>query len=185
MITKASREHINRIAAIYESIHDLEEAGGASIGWIRSVYPTRETAEDAFRRGDLFVQIEDGQVVGAAVINQIQPDSYRQGKWTCHAPDDRIMVLHTLVTDPHYMRRGFGRVFVAFYEQFARKQECFLLRMDTNARNRTARQMYAGLGYTEVDIVPCDFNGIPDIRLVLLQKVLRPGSAAGADLVTE
>lgn len=172
MIIKASREHIDAIAAIYESIHDMEEAGRAEIGWIRTIYPTRETAVAALARGDLFVQVDGGTVVGAAIINQIQPDSYRDGKWTVPADDARIMVLHTLVTDPQHMGHGHGRAFVAFYEQYAMEHGCPVLRMDTNARNRTARRMYAGLGYTEVDIVPCAFNGIPDVQLVLLQKVL-------------
>lgn len=35
-----------------------------------------------------------------------------------------------------------------------------------------ARSLYAGLGYQEVGIVSCDFNGIPGIRLVCLEKLL-------------
>ena len=44
--------------------------------------------------------------------------------------------------------------------------------MDTNAKNRKARAMYKKLGYEEIDIVPCVFNGIPDVQLVCLEKVL-------------
>ena len=34
------------------------------------------------------------------------------------------------------------------------------------------RALYRKLGYTETGIVPCDFNGIEGIRLVLLEKPL-------------
>lgn len=44
------------------------------------------------------------------------------------------------------------------------------LRMDTNMINQRARKMYHNLGYQEVDIVPCVFNGIPDVQLVCLEK---------------
>lgn len=44
--------------------------------------------------------------------------------------------------------------------------------MDTNAKNLRARAMYAALGYRETDIVPCVFNGIPDVMLVHLEKKL-------------
>ena len=44
--------------------------------------------------------------------------------------------------------------------------------MDTNARNLTARQLYAKLGYREIAIVPTVFNGIPGVDLVLLEKHL-------------
>ena len=44
--------------------------------------------------------------------------------------------------------------------------------MDTNAVNTAARTLYKKLGYTEVGIVPCVFNGIPDVKLVCLEKLL-------------
>ena len=46
------------------------------------------------------------------------------------------------------------------------------LRMDTNARNANARALYRKLGYREADIVPCVFNGIEGVQLVLLEKKL-------------
>ena len=42
--------------------------------------------------------------------------------------------------------------------------------MDTNAKNIGARRFYEKLGYTEVGIVPCVFNGIAGVELVLLEK---------------
>lgn len=59
-----------------------------------------------------------------------------------------------------------------FYEEYARAHGCAYLRMDTNARNAAARRLYVRMGYHEADIVPCDFNGIPGIQLVLLEKRL-------------
>ena len=34
------------------------------------------------------------------------------------------------------------------------------------------RRLYQKLGYAEPDIVPCIFNGIPNVQLVLLEKKL-------------
>ena len=47
MFRKATVADIDRIAQIYEEIHTEEEAGRATIGWIRGVYPVRKTAESA------------------------------------------------------------------------------------------------------------------------------------------
>ena len=54
----------------------------------------------------------------------------------------------------------------------ARENGCTVLRMDTNAKNAAARRLYQKLGYAESDIVPCIFNGIPNVQLVLLEKKL-------------
>ena len=82
------------------------------------------------------------------------------------------MVLHTLVVDPAFAGRGCGKQFVAFYEEHSRACGCPYLRMDTNAKNAAARRLYSRLGYWEAGIVPCAFNGIPDVQLVCLEKKL-------------
>lgn len=171
-IRKALSSDLDSIEAIYDHIHDYEESGAVTIGWIRGIYPIRKTAEDALAREDLFVMEDNNNVVATAIINQIQVPEYHNACWQYPAGDDEIMVLHTLIVDPLYSGRGYGKVFVSFYENFAREHNCPELRMDTNARNTIARRMYLHLGYTEADIVPCVFNGIPDVQLVCLEKHL-------------
>ena len=171
-IRKASVNDISAVSAIYEQIHTEEEAGRASIGWVRGVYPTADTATNAVFRGDLFVMTEGDAVVGAAIINQAQCDGYETGAWQYPARDDEVMVLHTLVISPLAAGRGYGRAFVSYYEDYARAAGCRYLRMDTNERNARARAMYKKLGYSEIGVIPTVFNGIPGVSLVLLEKAL-------------
>ena len=44
------------------------------------------------------------------------------------------------------------------------------LRFDTNEKNTVARSFYNKIGYRETGIVPCVFNGIPNVKLVLFEK---------------
>ena len=68
--------------------------------------------------------------------------------------------------------RGLGTAFVGYYERYARENGCRYLRIDTNERNARARALYHRLGYREIGVAPCTFNGLEDIRLVLLEKTL-------------
>ena len=172
MIRKATQDDIPAIAAIYERIHDREEAGAGATGWKRGIYPTEATARAALNAGDLFVDERGGRIAAAARINREQVPEYALARWQCAAPADKIMVLHTLTVDPDAAGQGVGTGFVAFYEQYARAHGCFCLRMDTNEINAPARALYRRLGYREADIVPCDFNGVGKIRLVCLEKRL-------------
>lgn len=176
MIRKAALADIDAITSIYDHIHTAEESGEAAVGWIRGVYPERETALAALARGDLFVQTDEVRgesvVVGTAILNQEQVDVYEGASWKYDVPADRVMVLHTLVIDPFVKGRGYGREFAEYYEQYALEKGCHYLRIDTNAKNTAARAFYKKLGYEEIDIVPCEFNGIPDVKLVLLEKRL-------------
>lgn len=172
-IRKAVRPDIPQVAAIYDRILTEEEQGRAAVGWIRGVYPTERTARDALEAGTLFVLERDGAIAAAAKLDQNQVPEYADAPW--RYPDvspEQVMVLHTLVVDPAFAGKGCGTRFVAFYEQYALEHGCPYLRMDTNAKNAAARRLYGRLGYWEAGIVPCVFNGIPDVQLVCLEKKL-------------
>ena len=170
---KAALSDLDRIAEIYSEIHDEEEAGRTTIGWVRAIYPTRATAEIAIDRGIMYVCESNGRVVAAAKIDQEQVPEYVGAAWSHDAPDDKILVLHALVVSPREAGRGIGSAFVRFYEDCARERGCPYLRMDTNERNSAARALYKKLGYREAGIVSCVFNGIPGVRLVCLEKTLK------------
>ena len=169
---KAEMKDLDRIAEIYSRIHDEEESGRATIGWIRSIYPTRATAETAIRKGTMFVEEVDGHIVAAAKVDQEQVPEYADAAWTTDAPGEKVLVLHALVVDPDEAGRGRATAFVRFYEDRARAHGFPFLRMDTNERNAAARALYRKLSYQEIGIVSCVFNGIPGVRLVCLEKTL-------------
>lgn len=172
-IRKAVLEDIPQVEAIYHRILTQEERGETTVGWIRGVYPTRQTALDALEAGTLFVLEQEGAVAAAAKIDQNQVPEYADASWRYpDAPAEQVMVLHTLVVDPAQAGRGCGSEFVRFYEGYARDYGCPYLRMDTNVKNTAARRLYARLGYWEAGVVSCVFNGIPDVRLVCLEKKL-------------
>ena len=147
MFRQATLSDLEQIAAIYDHIHTEEEAGRATVGWVRGVYPTRQTALDAIQAGDMFVAEENGRLVATAKINQEQVPEYAEAAWTQDAPPEQVMVLHTLVVDPQAKGRGYGSRFVDFYESYALEHGCRYLRMDTNERNASARALYRNLGY--------------------------------------
>ncbi len=171
-IRKAVAEDLDEIAKIYEEVHDAEEAGITTTGWIRGIYPIRPVAEEALARGDLYVMTHDGKVIGTAVINQIQVDVYEGAAWRYPAEDGDVLVLHTLVISPSVARKGYGRAFVEYYEDQARQRGISYLRIDTNVRNTGARKLYAGMGFEERDVKQCRFNGLEGIQLLLLEKKL-------------
>ncbi len=172
LFRKATIDDLDRISEIYNEIHTEIEEGRCSTGWVRTIYPTRKSAEESILKGDMFVEEDEDVITAAAKINQEQVDVYADAAWSEQVPDEKVMVLHTLVVSPKIKGKGYGTAFVDFYENYARENGCTYLRMDTNGYNTAARTLYKKLGYIEVSIVPCVFNGIPDVPLVCLEKKL-------------
>lgn len=173
-VRKAKFEDISQVVKIYDDILKSEEEGKEKIGWIRGVYPTETTALEALKAEELFVMTQNEIVVAAARINQTQVPEYKNASWKYNNIEpNQVMVLHTLVVNPNFKGKGYGSAFVKFYEDYAKENNCLYLRMDTNAKNIVARKLYKNLGYLEVGIVPCIFNGIPNVQLVCLEKMLK------------
>ncbi len=170
---KATDTDIEAICEIYSDIFTEIEAGRLTTGWVRGTYPSESTVRQALDRGDMFVAVDNGRTVGSAIINRIQLDVYENAPWEYREPDSKVMVLHTLAISPRCLSLGYGTAFVDFYEKYALENGCDELRMDTNALNTRARRLYLRLGYTEIDTVHCQFNGISSTDLVLLEKHLK------------
>ncbi len=171
-IRRAVEEDIPAVTAIYDAVLREEELGNYTIGWIRGVYPTEDTAKTSVKQKDLFVLEEDGRVIASARINHDQMPAYASVPWSVDVPDEQVMVMHTLTTDPAMNGHGAGAHFLRFYENYSLQNGSHVLRIDTNARNKNARSIYASAGYTECGIIPCEFNGIPGVELVCMEKVL-------------
>ena len=172
IVRKGTQSDIKAVTVLYEKVHTAEEKGETLTGWKRGIYPTKATVEAALSRDDLFVMEEDGKIVAVGVLNKIQVDVYESAPWKYPADDSEVMVMHTLAVDPERKRRGYGRSFVKFYENYAIENNCPYLRIDTNEINLYARKLYKSMGYEEIATVPCVFNGLEGVGLVLLEKYL-------------
>ena len=169
-IRPAKEKDLASVSRIYQYICRQEGIGAIHTGWQESVYPTAETARAAFDADELFVCEENGEILASAILNQRQPEAYAQGDWRYPADAEEVMVLHTLAVDPAFSHQGIGKTFVRFFEQYAKDNGSTVLRLDTNVINQTARSLYASLGYREAGKIPCLFNGIPSVTLILLEK---------------
>ena len=172
MIRKATKDDLDAVENLYGRMHDAQEAGLICTNWKRGIYPARITAVSALEQDALFIMEENSRIIGSAIINRHQLDIYAGAPWQHDVPADQVCVMHTMMILPAESGRGHAREFLAFYEQYALEHGCRELRLDTSEINTPARAMYKKHGYREIGIAPTDLNGIPDIRLVMLEKYI-------------
>lgn len=170
MIRKAVGSDIQGVVQIYDEILNLEAARKGKTGWVKGIFPSEKSAMAALEDDELYVMEQEGKIVASARINHTQVPAYAKAQWNCTAPDEEIMVMHTLSIAPEESRKGYATAFVKYCEALAAEKGCKSLRMDANEINTPARNLYTKLGYKEAGIVFCNFNGIKDVRLVCMEK---------------
>ncbi len=135
------------VRAFYHSLIDGIRDLPYGAGWIKDVYPAPDFLEKSIRDGDLYIAEEDGEIVGAMVLNHESNEGYRKFQWPTEAEDNEVTVIHGLGVHPSHGRKGYARQMVKFAIEHARKNRQKAIRLDVLKGNLPAERLYASLGF--------------------------------------
>ena len=172
MLRKATAADIGAIEASYNEVFDREAETGSTTGWIRGVYPTRETIERGVNAGTMYVYYIGEKLAASVILNSYQPAEYYDIPWEYPARDEDVLVIHTLVVSPGMSGRGVGSLMVAFAEGLAFGQGKAVVRLDTNVTNIPAQRLYSKLGFRLAGKHHALHEGTLDTELVYMEHLL-------------
>lgn len=138
---------LDSLARLYDDLNDHLAASTNYPGWIKGVYPIREDAADGIDAGCLFVAMAEGKITGSIILRRSQEAAYAAGGWQAPLDDSDVLVIHTFVVAPEYLRHGVGRKMLAFAAQYAMEVNCKALRLDVYEKNLPAIALYEKCGY--------------------------------------
>jgi len=149
-IVPAAEHDIDRVMTLVAAcIADMRTAG---IEQWDDVYPDRQTMLQDAREGALFLaSLDSAPLVGTLVVNSVQSPEYLDVPW--QIAGERIAVVHRLMIDPRYQRRGFARELMRFAEERAAALGCDCVRLDAYSKNPGALELYRRLGYHDAGSV--------------------------------
>ena len=147
MIRKATENDITAIAMLYDSVIDYQSKNGGYMSWIKNVYPTRKTADDALLLDTLYVYEADGKIAGSVIFDCIQPTEYNAIAWKTALDSRDALIIHTLCVDPDYMGMGIATEMLTFAKGLANDLDCSSIRLATNSKNAGAINLYEKNGF--------------------------------------
>jgi ribosomal protein S18 acetylase RimI-like enzyme len=147
MIRTAKEQDIQAIADTYTELLCYEQEHGKVSNWKLNVYPTIQVPAEKVPTQTMFVLEEQGQICASMVLNQEQAPEYREIGWAFPAPDEKVLVIHTLCVPPSRAKRGYGARMVCFAKQYAAEKGCSAIRLDTFAYNEPAKELYLKNGF--------------------------------------
>ncbi len=166
-IVKGKEEDINEIAQLYDDINDYLDKGINYPGWRKGLYPVRENALHGLELDCLFVARQNDKIVGSVILSHEPENGYESAAWQVEESYDRIIVIHTLVVHPDYLKLGIGRLLLGFAEEYGTRIDCKAVRLDVNYKNTPAINLYESYGYKYIDTVDLGFGcyGLPWFKL--------------------
>lgn len=156
-VSLGTSEDLDELTNLYDDLNDYFQSTTNYPGWIKGIYPIRETAEAGINDETLFLMRENSQIVGSIILNNISEDAYNQVKWQLNLDYDKILVIRTFVIHPKFFKNGFGKKLLEFVEELALCKKIQSIRLDVSENNLPAISLYEKLSYK--------FTGTVDLGL--------------------
>ena len=147
IIKKADLDQYPAVRALYHSLIDAIAEIPNTVGWKKDIYPSPEFLTDSIRKGELFIVEEDGEIVGAMIMNHDCNEGYRAFQWPTEAEPEEISVIHALGVHPRHARKGYAKEMVEYAIKTAREDHQKVIRLDVLKGNVPAEKLYSGLGF--------------------------------------
>lgn len=153
VIKKATLQNIDELEALYNTLNDFLASTRNYPGWIKHIYPVRETAVQGIEEGSLFVAMENNIIVGSIILNHEPEEAYHPVKWLVDTDYENILVVRTLVVHPEYMKQQVGSNLMTFARKYALGNGIKSIRLDVSVNNKPAIELYRKMGYDYIATV--------------------------------
>lgn len=142
-IRVATSDDAAPFAAIHEEVANWLWAHGIH-QWQPGTFPI-SWVQDAIARGEVYVSIESGAVIGAVMLQEADPDT-----WGAASLADAAGYIHGLRVRRSVAGRGIGRALIAWAERELVARGKRLARLDCWAANDALCAYYERAGYQRV-----------------------------------
>ena len=152
-IIPGTKNDINETEELYNDLNDALEIGVNYPGWKKGVYPIREDAIKGISEENMYIAKYKDKIVGAVILNHEPESAYDSVKWKSDDNYDEILVIHTLVVNPNYLRLGIGKKIMDFAYKHAKSLKVKSIRLDVYEKNEPAIKLYEKCGYDYIGTV--------------------------------
>lgn len=160
------------VAAFYDTVVLHLEQTVNYPKWEYGVYPSRQSVERVIKLGVQYLCEDNGQILGAFVLNEEPQGAYEKGDWEKELKRGEYLVIHTLAVDPECRGRGVGKEMVSFCQEEAIRKGNRALRIDVVPGNIPAIRLYERMGFVFAGQVDLE-RDIPEIpEFALFEKTL-------------
>ncbi|GAB3924316.1 GNAT family N-acetyltransferase [Mucilaginibacter myungsuensis] len=164
-IRKATIADIPAIMQVVKEVIPVMRASG-NFQW-DDKYPNPQVFESDIAADQLWVANVDGDLAGLVAITTEQYPEYAQAGLDI---SQTAIVIHRLAVSPRFKGKGVAINLVLQADAVAKERGIDILRIDTNAENKIARNLFTKAGYEFRGEITLQFR--PGLKFVCFEKLL-------------
>ena len=124
----------------------------------------------SFKREELYVLADGGDIAACVIANAEKVDGYSDAPW--QSDSDEVIVLHVLAVHPDHRGKGLARRLVENVIEQERKVGKKALRLDVIENNTTAEKLYQKLSFQYIQTKTLYYDVVGEMTFKLYELVL-------------
>lgn len=113
-----------------------------------SEHPSDESIAEAVRRGEQYICVRGGEIIGALLLSEDPDGDYEAGSWSRDLKEGEYLSVHVLAVSSDRYQGGVGSFMVDECISIARSKGYKALRLDIVPTNTPAERLYKKKGFT-------------------------------------
>lgn len=146
-------DNYETVKQFYDDIIDKMQDSIYKPLWQKGIYPSDEYLKESIENHQLYVGIENNQIIGAMIVNHDSNESYNKMTWQIEADKDEVLLIHALGVLPEYSNKGYAKHLVQYVIDMGKENLCKAIRLDVLYNNVPALKLYEGIGFKKLDTI--------------------------------
>ena len=171
-LRKTSIEELDQIRELYWKLLDSSPKYGQILQWKKNIYPNDGDWTAYIRKGEMYLILQETDVIGAVAVTNGQSEEYRKIHWTVKIEDQEAAVVHLLMIVPEYQGQGAATAALDEIIKLAVAKKKKAVRLDAIGTNVPAQKLYEKYGFVNCGTEQEYYESTGETEFIFYEYVL-------------
>ena len=171
-LRKTSIEELDQIRELYWKLLDSSSKYGQILQWKKNIYPNDGDWTAYIRKGEMYLILQETDVIGAVAVTNGQSEEYRKIHWTVKIEDQEAAVVHLLMIVPEYQGQGAATAALDEIIKLAVAKKKKAVRLDAIGTNVPAQKLYEKYGFVNCGTAQEYYESTGETEFIFYEYVL-------------
>lgn len=171
-LREASVRELDQIRELYWRLLDSSPKYSQILQWKKNIYPNDDDWTVYIANGEMYLILQDADVIGAVAVTNAQPEEYRKIHWTVKIEDQEAAGVHLLMIAPEYQGQGAATAAIDEIIKMAAAKKKKAVRLDAIGTNVPAQKLYEKYGFVNCGTAQEYYESTGETEFIFYEYVL-------------